>query len=724
MQAVFNHPIFAKPVIWVLLITLISLGVLYPTIENGWVNWDDESFVLNNTLVSELSLENTKEVFSRIDDNGGYTPLVLLSWSANYTIGGFDASSFHVTNLLLHLINVSLVFILIFFLTGRKDVSAITALLFGIHPTQLEPVAWITSRKDLLYTMFYLAGALAYIKYLGVKPKKSKRWLLLCFVLFVCSLLSKGMAVTFPIILFLIDFFKSRTDYFKAVLEKVPFILLSILFGLIASIGQREVGAIDDVQNISLVQSFFVASYGLMVYVFKSILPIHLSAYHPYPFMPGQAIPWYMYASLIPSLGIVILALLSLKRNKNIAFGTLFFLICIALVLQFFPVGIAIVAERFTYLANIGLFFLLALGIGALLERFSNEKKYVFAVFSVYVIILATITFNRTEVWLDSETLWTDVIKKYPDDFLAYNNRAEYYTSVGNDELAILDYNSAIVHHGSYPQSFYDRGILYLKQGELISALADFDKVINLQANNANGYLNRGLINMNLGRAENALNDFNRSVELTPSNPLAYYNRGIHFSMAGQNEAAIKDFTKALSYNSEDFRSLFARAQALMNSGNTQRAISEYEKCISLDPTNAAPHFEVGTIFLNMNELDIAAQAFSQCIQLDENLTPAYTNLGLIYLNQGKYNLAENALNRSLFLDASNYLALFNRGLVFSRTNRHKEAIEDFSQSLMLAPNYAEAYHWRSISYGALGYKDLALIDADKAKASNLNQNK
>lgn len=721
MRLMFSHPLFTKPPIWALLAVLISLTVMLPTIENGWVNWDDESFVLNNPLVTELSLENCKEVFFRIDDNGGYTPLVLLSWSANYTIGGFDASGFHVANLLLHLINVCLVFTLIFFLTGRKDVSVITALLFGIHPTQLEPVAWITSRKDLLYAMFYLAGLLAYIKYLSVKSHGPKRWLLLCLALFVCSLLSKGMAVTFPLVLFLIDCFKTRTNYVKATIEKIPFVLLSVLFGVIASVGQKEVGAIDDLQNISLIQSFFVASYGLMVYIFKAIVPVHLSAYHPYPFMPNEPMQWFVYASLIPSLAVATVGLLSLKRNKKIAFGILFFLCCVALVLQFFPVGIAIVAERFTYVANIGLFYLIGLGIGLTVAKYPNEKKYVFGVFSVYVIILASITFNRTGVWQDSETLWTDVIQKYPDDFLAYNNRAGYYASIGNNDLAILDYSSAIVNHKSSLQSFYDRGILYLKLGNLINALSDFDNVIYRENDNANGYLNRGLINMNLDRPENALKDFNQCIVLAPTNALAYFNRSIHFSRAGQNEKAIKDLSKALEFDPNNFQFLLARAHVLMRSGNSQLAISEYEKCISIDPKNAQPHFEVGTFFLNTRQLDIAAQAFLKCVQLDANLPAAHTNLGIIYLNQDNFTLAEEALNRAVFLDPKNHITLFNRGLVFSRTNRHEKAISDFSASLLLFPDYADAYYWRSVSHKALSNKEMALRDAQKAKILKLN---
>lgn len=700
-----------------LLVAILAAAlILTPTINNDWVNWDDESFVINNRLVTEISFENVKEVFSGIDDNGGYTPLVLLSWSLNYSIDEFNASVFHTTNVLIHLINVWLVFVFIFSLTGKKDLSFFTAILFGIHPTQLEAVAWVTARKDLLYGMFYLAGLLSYIKYLKYDSYKKKRWLILCLLLFLASLLSKGMAVTFPIALMLIDYYKTRTDYVKVGLEKVPFLALSILFGVIASVGQNEVGAVDDLENISFIQSFFVACYSLVLYVLKAGVPFHLSAYHPYPFMPGEAIPWYVYGAAVPATAFIGLSLFMLKRNKNIAFGMLFFLCSIVLVLQFFPVGIAIVAERFSYVASIGLFFVIGYGLNQLLNLDQFKRKYVYGLFSVYLLVLGSITFNRTSVWYDSESLWTDVIRKYPTDFLGYNNRAMHYANLGKDDLAILDYSSAVSYHGYSLQSYYDRGLLYLKQGDFANALSDFDIVVSLDGTNLNGYLNRGLIYMNMGEFERAERDFARCIKIEPKSPLAYFNRGLLYSRIRQNDLALKDLSRAVQIESKNFqfRLFFARALAL--AGNWQEAINEFEACIAIDPQNAEPHFEVGQIFLEARQLDNAVQAFSMCVQLDPGLTSAYVNLGLIYLNQGKLSLALEALDRAVFLDPRNHLGLFNRGLVHYSSNRHEKAVQDFTNSLLSAPEYAPAYHWRALAYKALGKLDLANSDAIKAK--------
>ncbi len=552
MQSIFNHPLFLNRPFWLAFSLAVSFIVMAPNINNDWVNWDDEAFVQNNPLVTDLSIEQVKEVFTSIDnnDNGGYIPLVILSWSIDYTISGHNSNVFHTTNVLLHLANVWLVFAFIYLLTGRIDISVITAILFGIHPTQLEPVAWVSARKDLLYGLFYLAGLITYIKYIRQDRARTKWLFLLCLLFFVGSILSKAMAVTFPITLIIIDFFEKRKDYLSALLEKLPFLILSVVFGLLAMTGQKQAGAVDDIQNISFVESFFVGCYGLVVYVFKAICPIHLSSYHPYPYAPLQDLPWYLYASSIGAALFVITAFVALRMNRKLAFGMLFFLCSIVLVLQFFPVGIAIVAERYTYLANIGLFFLVASGIVAIATHFKAKRNMVYAAVAVYLTILGTITFKRTDVWENSETLWSDVIKKYPNDFLAYNNRARHYASIGQDDLALQDYSSALQFHQASFQTYTDRGFIYLNRGDFENALSDFSSVISIQKNNADAYTNRGLVLLNMKRYEAAVIDFDRSIELNAENPIAYFNRGLAFGFAGNQNQAISDLTQCLYFDS------------------------------------------------------------------------------------------------------------------------------------------------------------------------------
>jgi len=520
-----------------------------PNIANEWLNWDDQAFVLNNPSVTELSGNLIKDVFSSIDANGGYTPLVLLSWSLDYTVAGYDSHVFHATNVLLHVANVGLVFMFILMFSERLEIAVITALLFGIHPTQVEPVAWVTARKDLLYAFFYIGGLIAYLKYL---QSNSRDWklLVLTWILFLSSLFSKGMAVSFSLVLVVIDIVNKREDYGRLILEKLPFFVLSILFGLVAVAGQGQAGAVDDVENISFFKSFFVACYGLVVYVFKSFLPIHLSPLHPYPFAPNEDLSWYILASIVPALIIVIGSLIAFKRRSQIAFGLLFFLCTIALMLQFFPVGVAIVAERFTYVASIGIFYLIAFGANHFADQSGFDRRHFIIVVSVYLGILALITLDRTSVWKNSETLWTDVIRKYPSNFLAYNNRAGHFASIGEHQLALDDFGAALELQPNAYQVYKDRGFLYLQTGNFNAAYDDLATVVAITPNNPDAYSNRGLALLNMKRYSEAISDFDKSIQLEQNNPLAYFNRGLAFGFSGNKLQAINDLDRCLSIDS------------------------------------------------------------------------------------------------------------------------------------------------------------------------------
>ena len=719
MESLKDLSLFSEKRFWLIACVVITFIVVAPNINNDWVNWDDEKFVLNNELVDNISFENTKKIFLTLENNGGYTPIVVLSWSLDYSINGFNPHVFHATNVILHLVNVALVFLLIFLLFNRLELAVIVALLFGVHPMQLEAVAWITSRKDLLYGMFYLAGLITYLKFLKAEPDKRRKVYILCLLFFLGSLLSKGMAVTFPISLLILDFVNKRKDVRKMLQEKTPFFILSILIGLVAVAGQQKGGAVDEMQNISFLESFFVACYGLTVYVIKALVPYQLSSYHPYPYAPGQAIPAYIYSAVVPALAILVAVYYALKKNRSIAFGVLFFLTSIVLMLQFFPVGLAIVSERFSYIAYIGLFFLMAYGALKIADRFQLKHKTVYLFFGIYLIILASATYQRSDVWENSETLWSDVIKKYPDDFLSYCNRASYYVSNGEADKAIADFSSALTLNGQAFRTYNDRGNLYLQQGDFENAMIDFEKAVSLNPEFADAHINKGLVLMNVNQYDAAKANFDLAIKLESANPLAYYNRALLYLKINQPENALTDYSKAISLDENNFISLIGRADLYQRMGKTDLAKEDYEKCIEVNQEIAHSYFSLGNIYLNEQNLDKALDLFEQVVELDNRFAAAYINIGLVHLNRKNYPLALEALNHGLSIDPNNQMGYFNRGLVYNFMNDHPKAIADQTKCLFLDPNYAPAYYWRSLSYAKQHIREEALQDALKAKSLN-----
>jgi tetratricopeptide (TPR) repeat protein len=711
--------IFSSKRFWSIFCILITFLVISPNLNNGWVNWDDQGFILNNSLVDDVSLEHISDIFSTPESNGGYTPMVLLSWSIDHTIDGYNPHIFHGTNVLIHLVNVWLVFAFIFLLTGRLNITVIVALLFGLHPTCIEAVGWVTSRKDLLYGMFYLAGLVMYLKYLSSEKSGSKIFYALCLLLFLGSLFSKGMAVTFPVTLLIIDYFKGRKNLVKLVLEKLPFFALSLVFGLIAVTGQQKGGAVGAIQDISFIESFFVGCYGLIVYMVKAVVPFQLSGFHPYPYELGESLPWYIYASIVPVILVLIVAIVSIRKNRNVGFGIMFFICSIILMLQILPVGLAIVSERFTYIAYIGLFFIIGLGVSQLTSLYANKKSLIYAATGALILVFGTISFNRSDVWENGKSLWTDVINKYPDDYSGYCSRAEYYTSVGKTKLALADYDKAISLNPNISMGLNNRGLIRMQLGQMDSALSDFNRSLKLTKDFANPLINQGLILMNLNRNGEAMLKFNAANKIDSSNSVLHFNRGLLHEKNQNLDSAIADMNAAIRLDPFPFEFHFARGKIHLLLANNSSAKKDFIETINRAPQNVQAYFSLGHISLNENNLDDALMYFEKVVQLDPRSANGYTNIGLIYLNQQRYQAALKNLNQSISINGGDLNNLHNRGLAFHFLKKYENAIADFTRCVVAQPNYGPSYYWRSKSYNKLNRKKEALSNALKAQDLN-----
>ena len=211
---------------------VITAIAFFPSLSNGFTNWDDEVYVINNENIREFSWEKIKYWFGAYH-HGNYHPLTMVSYMWEYSISELNPSIYHINNYILHLLNTALVFFFIYKLTDKKEVAIIVATLFGVHPMHVESVAWISERKDLLYSVFYLSTL---IVYLGYKHSPDWKKYLLLLVLFVASLLSKSAAVVLPIVLLLIDYYQQRKLTIKLIIEKIPLFALSIVFGVLLTI--------------------------------------------------------------------------------------------------------------------------------------------------------------------------------------------------------------------------------------------------------------------------------------------------------------------------------------------------------------------------------------------------------------------------------------------------------------------------------------------------------
>ncbi len=535
---------------WVLGVVLVVTAICFwPMLNNQFTNWDDEFYVVQNQLLRGPDWEG---IFSKpVVSN--YHPLTVATLAYNYQVSELDPSSYLTLNLLLHLANTALVFFLVWKLSDRKVwVAFFTALLFGIHPMHVESVAWVSERKDVLYTLFFLLGIFQYLRYADTK-KSINYWA--CFLLFGLSLLSKPAAIVFPVLLLLFDYWKGLPLNRKSIIEKIPFFIFAAIFAVITVKIQSNT-AIAGTDQYPLWARLFFGCYTVMFYFVKFFVPFSLSAFYPYPSPDNLGLPVLLSPLFIVAL---LAALWYFRKNKLIIFGLLFFIINLLLVLQVVSIGGTIVSERYTYVPYIGLAFLAAM----LLSKLRNDsiKKTVFVSSCIVVAVFGIITNKRVEVWKDSTSLWTDAISKHPEAPVPRTNRANHFIKLSAEpayaaqkdallKQALEDCTIALQYKPNHAKGYENRQNIYLRLRDYHGAAADAGALIKLEPGNRSGYYTRGTAFVQLNKPDSALADFNKSLSLSMNDDYTLSQRGsLLFNIYNRYDEAITDFTNAININ-------------------------------------------------------------------------------------------------------------------------------------------------------------------------------
>ncbi len=586
---------------WMLLaIAILTVTAYYQGFspDKKFTNWDDPGYVVEQPLVRSLNADTVSILFKpETQVMLNYHPLTMLTLAYNYSQAELDIQPYFKTNLFLHVANTLLVFWLIFLWSkGNRWVSGFSAILFAIHPMHVESVAWISERKDVLYTLFFLLSLITYWYYL---VQKKWYWLLLTLAFFVASCLSKAMAVPLPIILLLVDYFYKRPFNFRVVIEKIPFFALAVWFGLNA-VKIQSAGAIASYETFSTLHRFLFASYGFWQYWWKLLVPIELSAFYPYPtFDEAKNLPFLFYFSPIIALVITVgLGLFIWKKRKSelptYLLGMGFFIAMIALVLQFISVGSAIMADRYTYIPYIGAAFLI-FSIGDRLFMDGNKRNIYLGVVGVYLLFLFTQTFNRVGIWTNSETLWSDVIEKYPYEIeqngtivtvkktgveVAYKNRGNYYRENGRMDLAFKDYEVLYAARVSDPLIYSNMGNMFAIENKFDRSLECYGLALERDNKSFDVYLNRGITFGKMGNHHAARKDFEQALKLRPNNEMALSNLCGELVNLRLWDETVQRSNELITNYPAVYLGYFYRGTALVNQGKYQDAIKDLEESI------------------------------------------------------------------------------------------------------------------------------------------------
>jgi tetratricopeptide (TPR) repeat protein len=567
--------------------------------DNQFVDWDDHVYIENDYLVTEPKGHFGEAFKSHVALN--YHPLTIVSMMINSSISGAEnPKAFIVTNFIIHLLNTLMVFWLLMLLTKRRLMASFfAALLFAIHPMRVESVTWISERKDVLYGFFFIAGCISYLYYLDTEKKN--KYLIISLVLFVLSCLSKAQAVVLPIVFLLFDYWRDRKIDTKAILEKVPFLVFSLLFGLIATniqsggdfhgtihiIGEQRSAL--SLKVFTMMDRIQYAGYGFVMYFYHLFVPINLCTFYPYE---ADGVNKLYSTGIVFSLIIVGLTIFSARKSKLFLFGIGFFSVTVALVLQFISVGAAIMADRYTYIPYIGLFFVLAMLLDQLAEKNQSLKQVVWVGAFAFAGFCLFQTRKQVETWQNTGTLFGQIIKIFPNDYRAYYTYGKY---VGEKEGKLeesIEANKKAIELGYKDDAgpWENLGTAYGIKGDTPKALEYFSEAIKRGASTGETYMNRGMAYFNLNQPAKAIPDFEKS--LTMKNDKIIMSRGLlatSYLASGNVNKALENFNQVIDKDgSQDPVHFYNRGLAKQTLGDRAGAIADFQKTLILQPNYEA----------------------------------------------------------------------------------------------------------------------------------------
>jgi protein O-mannosyl-transferase len=583
--------------------------------DHQFLSWDDQLYVTENPMVLKAGKPGTPPVW-RTPIALNYHPLTMetLVWNAkNAEVknGLPDPAGFINTNITIHTLNGVLVLLLVWLITqGNFFVSLFTALIFALHPMHVESVAWISERKDVLYTFFFLLSAMAYWHSLD---QRKWLWLMASFGLFILACLSKAMAVSLVPVLFLLDWWRGRSLTSAGVwAEKLPFIAAALFFGLVAvdiQAGGNFHGMLSGIEGVktatagnsklALLDRLLLASYGMVQYIGRFFGPFNLSPFYPYPeaFINRTPLPSVYPFSLVVFVLLSGLTWFSLKRTKIVAFGLGFYFFTVALVSQFFAVGLVVMADRYTYLPYVGLAFAVLMGIWHFAQKSKTAQTAAYVVAGAFAVFLLVRTQQQVEVWQNTETLWTAARAQFPREGQILANLGNYYG----------------------------------KMGQLDKAAECFEQALQQNIRNASVYEGLGNVYGFRGDPKKAADMFSQAIGIDPNRGILYYNRGTAALSFDLNQS-VSDFTKALELmppaQKSDLHS--KRALAYIRLQQYQNALNDYNAAIQIGPPRASDYHDRGVAKLNLNDRAGAIADIQKALQLDPNFEQAKQSLRVL----------------------------------------------------------------------------------------------
>ncbi len=723
-----------------LLLTLAVGAAFARVLDCGFVNYDDPQYYTENARV--LAGMRWSGISWALTSNatGNWHPLTWMSLMLDAQCFGMRAWGPHLVNLVLHVVNTLLVFNLFRRLTGAYWRSLFVAALFGLHPLRVESVAWVSERKDVLCACFFLLSLRAYAHYAEQRVSRQRRWpaLVLAMVFFALSLLSKPMAVTLPALLLLLDYWPLGRFKFtgaagagsglrKLVSEKIGFVVLGALAGWFTLNAQRHGGTVVSAASLPLGWRMenAVVAYGR--YVAKTLWPDQLAVFYPHP---GR---WPLSAVVFAGVLLLVVSACSIRFGRTrpwLRMGWLWFLVMLVPVIGLVQAGGQSLADRYTYLPQIGLLVIISWGAAESLRRFPALKSPAMAAAGLYAVVLGICTWIQCGYWRNSESLFRHALLVTPDNPVARNHLGYALEQQGKFDQALAEYQRAVSLSPEDGPGLGNVGNVLATRGELDEAVRWYLPALEHDPENPRVLQNLGIVNARLGRTNEAVGFLRASLKLEPDRASARLALAQMLAGQGQWREAETEFAEMLLANPRDaeiwiaFGSVLtqqgrvAEAQAafqkslalapdsgpaaaglaflLARSGKLQEALPYFRKAVELQPADAGARFNLAGALQAGRQADEAITNLMEAVRLDPQFAGARMNLGGLLAERGRYDEAVAQLQFVAAASPASADAHFNLARVLEMQGQRAKALAHYQQahSLRASTSTAQAIAW------------------------------
>ena len=718
-----------------IVVCVVVLAAHWPSLSAQAMMLDDDQYLVENRLVQNPSWSSAKrfltEVFEPSTVRGYYQPITMISLMLDVTMGGGvdNLKPFHYTSLCLHIANSLLVIVFLYLLFGQVWPAAMVGLLYGVHPTTIESIAWVSERKTLLAAFFALWCLIFYVRYVR---RQSWRYYAICLVAYVLSLLSKPTIVAMPVLLLLLDWWPFHRLSKRVVFEKLPLFIIGGVAVVVTFISQSRTSLVKLPGGSGMVRVLLIFCHNIIFYLYNIVWPANLSWYYPFPKPFNLSQPMVLFG-VIGTCVLIVVLLISLRWSRCLVMGWLFFFAAIFPTLGIIRFHPMIAADRHTYFPMIGLL----LAVGWLLSRFwGGEGEFVKLgrpvrriILLSAVVILMVSEFILTQCylvyWRDTERVYRYMLTLSPDVAILHNNlgnvlkgsgkidealkhfgrslklapnSAEIHNNVGNvlcelgkiDE-AIEHYEKALSLKTNFSEAHYNLATVLLEQGKLDEAITELRESLRLDPENADALSSLGFALAQQGNFDEAVKYYRKAIEMEPDNVITCGRLGLALSGQGKIDEAIEKFLIVLRERPEDAEMQCNVAILLERQGKTNQAVQHYLLAVQSDPNHFGAHNNLAIVLHRQGKVDEAIPHFRHAIRLKPDYVGAHKNLGIALTFQGKLDEAITHFRKVLQYRPGDANVRYNLAVVLMSKGLSDEAISEFREALRINPNHKQA---------------------------------